>query len=79
MSSPVTRVLSLVFLVGFFVLAILFNAHKPRVLILHSYNPDYAWSRDEDAGIQTLAKKTGTTTRSRVISWTQTVTRTRTG
>lgn len=56
MSGPVTKVLRLVFLVGFFVLAILFNAHKPRVLILHSYNPDYAWSRDEDAGIQTLAK-----------------------
>ncbi|MBA3012781.1 MAG: hypothetical protein KKF12_10880 [Proteobacteria bacterium] len=43
--------LSLVFLLAIFVAAVYYNTSKPRVMILHSYNPGYAWTRDVDIGL----------------------------
>lgn len=43
--------LCLLFLSAILVLAAGFNASKPQVLILHSYNAEYAWTRDIDAGL----------------------------
>lgn len=47
--------LRVLFLVGFLASAVAFNATKPRVMILHSYDPDYSWTRDVDVGIRKLA------------------------
>ncbi len=50
------RALSTLFLIGITVLAILFNSTMPRVMILQSYDPDYAWTRDVDEEIRRVAK-----------------------
>ena len=51
------RILSLLFLVAATVVAVAFNATKPRVLILHSYQPNYAWTRDVNVGVERVARK----------------------
>lgn len=33
-------------------LAIVHNVRKPKVLVLHSYGPEYAWTRDVDVGLR---------------------------
>jgi ABC-type uncharacterized transport system substrate-binding protein len=40
------------FLLGLAVLIIGFNTTKPRLLVLQSYDKDYAWSREVDVGIR---------------------------
>jgi ABC-type uncharacterized transport system substrate-binding protein len=50
------RILSILFLAGLTVLAIQVNLSKPRVMILQSYDPNYAWTRDVDEGIRRIAK-----------------------
>lgn len=45
----------MVFLLTIAVIAIYFNLSKPRIVILHSYHPDYAWTRDVNIGIQRVA------------------------
>lgn len=34
-----------------------FNINKPRILILHSYDPEYAWTRDVNIGIGRVMKQ----------------------
>lgn len=41
-----------VFLIAVVVGVILFNSTKPRLLILHSYDTSYSWTRDVDVGIR---------------------------
>ena len=41
------------------------NLAKPRILILHSYGPDYAWTRDVDIGIRRVLADSG----SYVLRW----------
>lgn len=55
MTDRVVKLLAALFMVGFLVAAVAFNASKPRVMILHSYHPDYPWTRDVDIGIQRVA------------------------
>lgn len=51
------KILSLVFLIAIFLTAIIFNSQKPRVMILHSYHLDYAWTREIDVGFERVLKK----------------------
>lgn len=44
--------LALGLLVTILLVAVAVNLTKPRVLILHSYHPDYAWTRDIDVGLK---------------------------
>lgn len=44
------------FLIGLIVVVIFFNITKQRLLIVHSYNKEYAWTRDVDIGIQRIFK-----------------------
>lgn len=44
----------LVFLVGLGFMVISFNTTKPRLLILQSYDKEYAWSKDVDIGIKRI-------------------------
>ncbi|MDM8545612.1 ABC transporter substrate binding protein [Candidatus Venteria ishoeyi] len=51
-----SRILSLILLALLIVTAITFNINKPRIMILHSYHPDYAWTRDVNVGLNRIAK-----------------------
>jgi ABC-type uncharacterized transport system substrate-binding protein len=48
-------------IIAFFICLSIFlvmvNVSKPRVLILHSYAPDYSWVRDIDSGINSVLGK----------------------
>ncbi len=52
-----SQALCLVFLAAILVAGVAFNASKPRVMILHSYDPEYAWSRDIDVGLHRVVDK----------------------
>ena len=45
------------FLAAFIILLGLFNAAKPRILVLHSYGNDSAWSQRINTGMQNILKK----------------------
>lgn len=51
MKQYLSRILCLIFLLAMLVTAVIFNATKPRVMILQSYSPDYPWTRDIDVGL----------------------------
>lgn len=53
--SPAALALSALFFLGVVLFAVAFNVSKPRVMILQSYDPDYAWTRDIDAGIRRVS------------------------
>lgn len=53
------RIISLLFLLAVAGIAVYFNTNKPRVMILHSYHPDYAWTRDVNVGIHRIANNWG--------------------
>ncbi len=53
----VSRILCLLFILGIIIAAVAFNASKPRVMILHSYHPNYPWTRDVDLGISRVSAK----------------------
>ena len=55
-TNTLTKIMSLLFLVVIFVTAITFNSLKPRVMILHSYQKDYAWTREIDVGFERVVK-----------------------
>ncbi|RJG05337.1 hypothetical protein D3870_04270 [Noviherbaspirillum cavernae] len=50
-------VMSFIFLAALASIVIVFNTTKPRVLILHSYDKDYVWTRDVDVGINRALKE----------------------
>jgi ABC-type uncharacterized transport system substrate-binding protein len=52
-------VMSIVFLCIIAGLAVYFNMHKPRIMILHSYSPEYVWTRDVNEGINRIAQNWG--------------------
>jgi ABC-type uncharacterized transport system substrate-binding protein len=54
--SPAALILSGIFFVGVAAFAVAFNATKPRVMVLQSYDPDYAWTRDIDTGIRRVSQ-----------------------
>lgn len=45
------------FLVFASVFIIIANVQKPRILVLHSYHPDYAWVREVSVGIKRILDK----------------------
>jgi hypothetical protein len=55
--SPLALMLSALFFIGVTGFALYFNATKPRVMILQSYDPDYAWTRDIDTGIRQVSDR----------------------
>lgn len=48
----VSRILSLFFFMAILVTAVVYNMSKPRVMVLQSYHPEYAWTRDVDIGLR---------------------------
>lgn len=59
MKRRISRGLALVFVLAVVAAAVAHNLTKPRVLILHSYDPQYAWTRDVDVGLtRILADRT---------------------
>lgn len=54
--NKLSKALSMLFLFAILATAVAFNASKPRVMILHSYHPDYPWTRDVDEGIKRIAR-----------------------
>ncbi len=52
----ISRILSVLFLVLIFTIVIIVNMSKPRVMILHSYHTDYAWTRDVDIGLKRVTE-----------------------
>ncbi|MGV6809610.1 MAG: ABC transporter substrate-binding protein [bacterium] len=57
--APHYSIMSIIFLCLIAGLAVYFNMHKPRIMILHSYTPDYVWTRDVNEGIQRVAENWG--------------------
>lgn len=49
-----------VFLAAFIVFLAIFNAMKPRILVLHSYGAESPWSQRVNSGIQQILKKNRT-------------------
>jgi ABC-type uncharacterized transport system substrate-binding protein len=48
------RTLAMIFLIILSTFLILHNAHKPRLLILHSYAKDYSWVTNQNEGMQRI-------------------------
>ena len=46
-----------VFLLALGITVLVFNNAKPRLLILHSYDTGYTWTRDVDVGIRRVLKE----------------------
>lgn len=40
------------FTITFYIIAVYFSIERKRVLVLHSYSPDYAWTRDVEIGMR---------------------------
>jgi ABC-type uncharacterized transport system substrate-binding protein len=52
MKKAIKNILFYTFIGGFLILSIFYNIDKPLILILHSYNADYSWTRDVDEGLK---------------------------
>jgi hypothetical protein len=48
---PFERVMATVFMLITLALFGWYNMSKPRILVLHSYDKDYAWTRDVNVGL----------------------------
>jgi ABC-type uncharacterized transport system substrate-binding protein len=57
MKKHLSFFLCLVFLALILVTAVAYNSKKPRVMILQSYEPGYAWTRDVDEGLNRIIRK----------------------
>ena len=57
MKEKLSLILCLVFLGTVLVTAVVYNRLKPRVMVLQSYEPDYAWTRDIDRGLRRVMDK----------------------
>lgn len=51
MKRHISTILCFIFLTAIMVSTIVYNVTKPRIMILHSYQPDYAWTRDINIGL----------------------------
>ncbi|WP_010298538.1 ABC transporter substrate-binding protein [Candidatus Odyssella thessalonicensis] len=59
MKRRLKNILLYIFILGFISTAVIYNVHKPIVLVLHSYNADYSWTRDVNEGIKKVLVSTG--------------------
>lgn len=50
--SVLRKALILLFLLAAGITVVIFNLAKPRVLVLHSYDRDYSWTRDVNTGLK---------------------------
>lgn len=57
MKKNLSFVLCLVFLGAVLVTAVIYNSAKPRVMVVQSYDPAYAWTRDVDIGLRRVMDK----------------------
>ena len=57
MKKHLSFFLSLVFLALLMATAVAYNSTKPRVMILQSYEPEYAWTRDVDEGLNRIINR----------------------
>lgn len=57
MRQKISFLLCLIFLGAILTSAIVYNISRPRVLILQSYNPEYAWTRDVDKGLSRIMER----------------------
>lgn len=48
---PLDRIMAFLFVAVTLLLFGWYNMTKPRILVLHSYDPDYAWTRDVNIGL----------------------------
>ncbi|MBF0536670.1 MAG: hypothetical protein HQL03_00280 [Nitrospirae bacterium] len=56
MKKAKLSIFAIVFIVEVGLMLMYFNISKPRLLILHSYQTDYSWVRDVNAGINRVLK-----------------------
>lgn len=59
MKRLLSLVLASIFVVATIATAVVHNLHKPKVLVLQSYGPDYAWTRDVDRGLRRGLEQNG--------------------
>lgn len=52
MKSRLERLLIALFILGSLVLFVWVNLTRPRVMVLHSYDPDYVWTREVNVGLR---------------------------
>ncbi len=53
----ISQFLSVALLFIVLVSVLIFNFNKPRVMVLHSYNTDYSWTRDVNVGFNRIMEK----------------------
>ena len=58
MTRAAEKIMLALFLGGALLLVGWYNVSKPSILVLHSYGPDYAWTRDVDVGLNRVLDKT---------------------
>ena len=54
--NKMISILSIIFVSVIFIMVIIFNLTKPRIIILHSYDPKYEWTRDINVGLKRVFK-----------------------
>lgn len=57
MKKKMSTVLCILFLAGILITSVVYNISKPRVMVLQSYEPGYAWTRDVDVGLKRIMDK----------------------
>jgi len=53
----ISQILSIILLLIVIVSVLVFNFNKPRVMVLHSYNLDYSWTRGVNVGFNRVIEK----------------------
>lgn len=56
-AASASRYLSIIFLITVISTVVLSNLYKPRVMILHSYSPDYSWTKGVNVGLRRVTEK----------------------
>ncbi|SDU58463.1 ABC transporter substrate-binding protein [Desulfobacula phenolica] len=51
-TQQISLVLSIILLLALVTTAIIFNTKKPRIMVLHSYDTSYSWTRNVDKGLR---------------------------
>ena len=57
MTQKISFIISSLLLLMVITFAIVFNANKPHLMVLHSYNTDYSWTRNVNAGLIRVLEK----------------------
>ncbi|MEO9386627.1 ABC transporter substrate-binding protein [Chromobacterium phragmitis] len=57
MIKPLLAAAKLAFALGFAALVVIHKLHSPRILVIHSYDPEYSWVKEENEGLHRLFDK----------------------